>query len=619
MKNKLLNKHYRKLYITIVIFILIPVFLAESIFPVFGQYIDHKLILQQEQAAQTNVSLLREKLYRSLNSDDPDIDDNIRSDINTYQYSNYWESTFWSSNPLFIILNNFITPADVLFIFSKRVVPLYYLNFYITHADNNNDIFKATHGVAALSDENGNVIAVNKYSFVADIVFADEIPEEYCGKYYCEYNPDIPGLSELFDSYETLNEYPNNTLYNGFTIKKAYINFETHSFIPHEGEIRYFNYEEIPKEAILSSASLKKEYEEYIKSIPVSITVDAPGYELIDLEPTTRPYPKCVITDTCGEKQEIIDEAEKYEYPYEVKDREVDLYTERIANNNNNVFSFSYTHIPAKDKTYTLSLKCFTDLNAPEIKAFKSRYTRNLMIIVIFFEALILLIKFIKIRSRVKYENYQRDLTNHLAHDIKTPLMAIGGYTENLLEGDMTEEEQKRYLDSILSNISFTDSIINHTLYLNKTEKIRVRKEMTDLRALIESASEKYRLMLEEKQITFEVTGDATIKTKRDQIEMLIENLISNAVKYTPEQGNISVLVTPKSITVKNSVSEKLRTRKLKQPFVRGDKARSNVKGTGLGLSIADRAAAATGFRLKLSCSGSEFKAAARKKLLTLK
>ena len=88
-----------------------------------------------------------------------------------------------------------------------------------------------------------------------------------------------------------------------------------------------------------------------------------------------------------------------------------------------------------------------------------------------------------------------------------------------------------------------------------------------------------YKLMLEEKQIYFEVTGEATIKTKRDQIEMLIENLISNAVKYTPEQGNISVLVTPKSITVKNSVSEKLRTRKLKQPFVRGDKARSNVKG----------------------------------------
>ncbi len=611
MKNKLLNKHYRKLYITIVIFILIPVFLAKSIIPFFEMYTDYKIIYQQEQAAQTTISRLRETLYGSLNSDDSD--NAIRYDINTYEYKNYWSGSFYESNPLVFLLNNIITPADIITISKyRKVLPS---NNYVAYSYSN--ISNATHGVAQLSDESGNVIATNKYSFMADIIFADEIPEEYCGYYFCENNPDIPGLSELFKSYETVSKYPNNIVWEGFTLKNAYINFENRTFIPHEGEIRYYNHEEMPKNALYGSA-IEKTYPEYIRRIPINITTDMPGYELIDLEATTRSYPYCKIRETCGEKQEIIDQAQKYKYRYEDEDFETNVSSERNEDDGNFV-SYSYTHIPAKNKTYTLSLKCFTDLEAPEIKAFKSLYIRKLLMTVVFFEILILFIMFIRIRSRVRFETYQRDLTNHLAHDIKTPLMAIGGYTENLLEGDMTEEEQKRYLDSILSNISFTDSIINRTLYLNQTEKIRVRKETTDLRALIESAFEKYRLMLEEKQITFEVTGEATIKTKRDQIEMLIENLISNAVKYTPEQGNISVLVTPKSITVKNSVSEKLRTRKLKQPFVRGDKARSNVKGTGLGLSIADRAAAATGFRLKLSCSGSEFKATARKKILTLK
>ena len=622
MKNKILDKRYRKLYVTIVIFILIPIFLLTTIMPIYKDYINYKIMYQQEEAARTTVSRLRESLSRTLNSDEPDIKGDIRSNIITYEYNNFFQiGPIFPSNPLVSVLDQFITPAVISRSRIKfRVLSLgYYLaapNYYSLGSN-------ASHGVAQLLDENGNVIVTNKYSFIADILFADEISEEYDGQYFCDNNPDIPGLSELFETYETVSKYPNNIVLEGFTLKNAYINFENRTFIPHEGEIRYYNYEEMPKIDLYGS-DIEKTYPEYIRRIPINITTDMPGYELINLEATTRSYPYCKIRETRGEKQEIIDLAKKYVSPneepnYTSQNYEVDMYTNYLDENKRIIISLSNTHLSAKGHDYTLSLTCFTDLDGPEIKEFKASKAKWLLINVISIEALILLIMFIKTRSRVRFENYQRDLTNHLAHDIKTPLMAIGGYTENLLEGDMTAEEQKRYLDSILSNISFTDSVINRTLYLNQTDKIRVKKEMTDLKAIIESAFEKYKLMLEEKQIYFEVTGEATIKTKRDQIEMLIENLISNAVKYTPEQGNISVQVTPKSITVKNSVSEKLKTRKLKQPFVRGDKARSNVKGTGLGLSIADRAATATGFRLKLSCSGSEFKATARKKLVTLK
>lgn len=206
-------------------------------------------------------------------------------------------------------------------------------------------------------------------------------------------------------------------------------------------------------------------------------------------------------------------------------------------------------------------------------------------------------------------EDYQRDLTNHLAHDIKTPLMAIGGYTENIMEGQLSDEEQKEYLSAILKNIEFTDSIINRTLLLNrldntsemKSEKISVEKAVSD-------AISKYKPMFEEKNIRITTEGSAEVKADRTSFEKIVENLVSNAVKYTPENGTVKITADKKQLIVSNTVKEKIDTKELKTPFVRGDKSRSNTDGCGLGLSIAERAAAVNGFKLNVSCTDAEFK-----------
>ena len=64
-----------------------------------------------------------------------------------------------------------------------------------------------------------------------------------------------------------------------------------------------------------------------------------------------------------------------------------------------------------------------------------------------------------------------------------------------------------------------------------------------------------------------------------------------------------------KILRVTNSVAQKLDVKKLKEPFVRGDAARSNVKGNGLGLSLADQAARLNGFKLNLNCTDKTFTA----------
>ena len=91
------------------------------------------------------------------------------------------------------------------------------------------------------------------------------------------------------------------------------------------------------------------------------------------------------------------------------------------------------------------------------------------------------------------------------------------------------------------------------------------------------------------------------------KMETLLENLITNAVKYTPNEGTLRVAIDKKHMTVTNSVSEKIDTSDLMRPFIRGDQARSNADGNVLGLAIAERSANANGFYLVISCTDSEF------------
>ena len=107
-------------------------------------------------------------------------------------------------------------------------------------------------------------------------------------------------------------------------------------------------------------------------------------------------------------------------------------------------------------------------------------------------------------------EDFQRDLTNDLAHDIKTPLTAIGGYAENILEGNLTDAEKERYLRSILDNVAFTDSMISRTLQLNKMDgSEKLRCESVNVSDLLEASMKKYEILLDEKNITFSSSGSS--------------------------------------------------------------------------------------------------------------
>jgi len=86
-----------------------------------------------------------------------------------------------------------------------------------------------------------------------------------------------------------------------------------------------------------------------------------------------------------------------------------------------------------------------------------------------------------------------------------------------------------------------------------------------------------------------------------------IENLISNAVKYTPLGGEINIEISDKKFQIDNTVTGKTETSALLLPFVKGDQSRAGKSGSGLGLSIADQALRANGFKLELNCTETVF------------
>ena len=191
-------------------------------------------------------------------------------------------------------------------------------------------------------------------------------------------------------------------------------------------------------------------------------------------------------------------------------------------------------------------------------------------------------------------EQYRRRLTSNLTHELKTPLAILRSYAEGLKE-HIAEDKRDRYVEIILSQIDQTDAMIQSMLELSRLEagKVKLRREQFDLSELTRGILERFELMYSAKQLKVATTllSPCVIHADRGRIAQAVENLVSNAVKYTPAGGNIELSVYQGQkatyFTVKNDCTG-LSAQELEQvfePFYRADKSRSS-EGTGLGLSI---------------------------------
>lgn len=191
-------------------------------------------------------------------------------------------------------------------------------------------------------------------------------------------------------------------------------------------------------------------------------------------------------------------------------------------------------------------------------------------------------------------ESYRRRMISGLTHELKTPLAVIHSYAEGLQEG-IAQEKKEQYLGVILEESEKMDAMVLQMLDLSRLEagKVKLSNDRFSLAALTRSVFDRMMPLAQEKGLTvrFTVPNECRLTADEGRITQVVTNLASNAIKYTPEGGEISVIVYRKNDTnilcVENTC-ERLSQEALEKvfdSFYRGDAART-TEGTGLGLAI---------------------------------
>ncbi|MBR4083644.1 MAG: HAMP domain-containing histidine kinase [Lachnospiraceae bacterium] len=221
-------------------------------------------------------------------------------------------------------------------------------------------------------------------------------------------------------------------------------------------------------------------------------------------------------------------------------------------------------------------------------------------------------ISYMRLKAGYDLEDYRKTLTNTMAHDLKSPLMSISGYAENLRD-NLNTEKQGYYSQAILNNVQYMNGIIESVLYMSKMEegKLSLKKESIHAKELLEKLVADRHESLQERELKVEIEGDVLLEADATLLEQLLCNLLDNAIKYALRDTTICVMMKDKEISIQNACEEDLQgvADTLCQPFVVGDTSRSNQKGSGLGLAIAKNICELHGLGFELICKEKSFEA----------
>ncbi len=224
---------------------------------------------------------------------------------------------------------------------------------------------------------------------------------------------------------------------------------------------------------------------------------------------------------------------------------------------------------------------------------------------------------YLKAKSKFDMVEYRQMLMSTMAHDLKSPLMSISGYAENLRDNVHTEKRE-HYANSILENVSYMDGLIASVLDTFKAESadLKLKRTPTDMKALLEEVFKQYESLLDAQELRTQIEGNITLTVDPVLFRQAIANLVENAVKYATKGSVLSVKMTKlldkKSITLSNPCSGDLSKviKTLDQPFVQADESRGNKKGHGLGLAIVKNICLAHGYKFHLNYKDGKFEAA---------
>lgn len=188
-----------------------------------------------------------------------------------------------------------------------------------------------------------------------------------------------------------------------------------------------------------------------------------------------------------------------------------------------------------------------------------------------------------------RLEVIRKEFVSNFTHEIKTPLGIINGFSE-LVEIEQDEKKRNEYITIIQNETKRINELVLAMLDLSKLEsqKVSLKLEEVDLLDIIGDCLDSMMYLFERKQIKVHTQLDSSmVKADRFKIEMVIDNFISNALRYTAEGKNVYVRLDEHGFEIENEGHPipKDDLEKIWLTFHKVDRSR-NAEGTGLGLAI---------------------------------
>lgn len=218
------------------------------------------------------------------------------------------------------------------------------------------------------------------------------------------------------------------------------------------------------------------------------------------------------------------------------------------------------------------------------------------------------------VTEQQKLDNMRREFVANVSHELRTPITSIKSYTETLLDGAVEDPETTvHFLNVINSEADRMTRLVKDLLQLSRLDNQQMswKIEKVSINELVKDIVNRMQLQAGQKNQKLEsyVIGDIPcINADRDRLEQVVVNIISNALKYTPDNGIITVYVGKLINDIYIKVADtgigipKESLELVFDRFYRVDKARSReLGGTGLGLSIAKEIVEAQGGTISIA------------------
>lgn len=196
-------------------------------------------------------------------------------------------------------------------------------------------------------------------------------------------------------------------------------------------------------------------------------------------------------------------------------------------------------------------------------------------------------------------DRLRRDLIANVSHDLRSPLSVIHGYVETLMikDKDLSQKERDRYFDIILRSSDKLKKLVSDLFELSKLEakQVKLEKEPFLLNELLLDASSDYTLQASQNNISLKLDIPERFSMLQADIGLInrvIQNLLDNAIKYTPEGGDVEIQAKEEEeyfeVQIINSGSgiPKADLPDIFNRYYMSSNERSNSNSTGLGLAI---------------------------------